>query len=213
MLEKIGRPGFETVSTPDAEVLRRLAELSARVPDPIIYEIGVGIGATTQAIAEMLDGIGQIVLFSREKDVSEVAHDLQKRGFGNIDARWGSPGQTYSGYHFELARGFAENALPRFDLAYIDGGHVFHLDAPATAVLKELCRPGGYMLFDDWTWSLEQSPTLNPQVRPQTALDYDSAQIKTCQVQLVCKVLMDTDTRFGFEGIHSNTAVYRRFDP
>ncbi len=66
------------------------------------------------------------------------------------------------------------------------------------------------MLFDDWTWSLAKSPTLNPKARPQTAKDYDDAQIHAEHVQLVCKVLMDTDARFDSLGVVANTAVYQR---
>ncbi|MFN0114836.1 MAG: class I SAM-dependent methyltransferase [Paracoccaceae bacterium] len=210
MIEKIGTPGFETISTPDPVVLDNLKAVLEENPDPIYYEIGVGIGATVLEVARMLANRGTIILFSRASDVSEVAKDLADLGYRNVVDDWGSPSKTYSGYHFELARGFAGGLLPMFDLAYIDGGHVFHLDAAATAVLKELCRPGGLMLFDDYSWSLEASPTLNPTVRPQTGRDYDQLQIETAHVKLVCSVLMETDARFDRLGIINSTAIYRR---
>jgi hypothetical protein len=100
-----------------------------------------------------------------------------------------------------------EGVLPKFDLAYIDGGHVFHLDRPATCILKELCKPGGYMIFDDWNWTLGKSPTMNPKIRPQTVREYEERQINTSHVQLVCKALMDTDNRFAFIEIVGNTVV------
>lgn len=210
MLEKIATKGFETISTPDACVLKYLDRILQHKPDPTIYEIGVGIGATTLPIAERLQNRGRIIPFSRQQDVTELVSDLQDRGFANVDERWGSPPHTYSGYHFELARGFVDGALPTFEMAYIDGGHVFHLDAPATCILKELCNPGGYMIFDDWSWSLAKSPTLNPSIHPETARDFDQTQIETSHVQLVCKAMMDTDDRFQFVELDRNTAVYQR---
>lgn len=210
MLEKIGAPGFETLSRPDQTVLRLLDRILETEAEPVIYEIGVGVGATTLPMAERLSNRGSLVIFSRQKDVVELAADLRAKGLTNVDDRWGSGTKTYSGYHFELARGFVAGALPPFDLAYIDGGHVFHLDAPATAVLKELCKPGGYMVFDDWNWTLSKSPTLNPAVRPETALDYDEGQIDTAHIQLVCKALMDTDRRYEWLELTGNTCVYRR---
>lgn len=210
MLEKIGMPGYETLSAPDATVLRLLDGILGINSDPVVYEIGVGVGATTVEIAARMANGGQLLLFSREHDVLELARDLRARGFSNVVDAWGSPGKTYSGYHFELARGFVAGALPMFDLAYIDGGHVFHLDAAATAVLKELCRPGGFMIFDDWSWSLAKSPTVNPSVRPATARDYDPRQIEASHVQLVCKAIMDPDPRYEFVVLEGQSAVYRR---
>jgi SAM-dependent methyltransferase len=210
MLEKIGRPEWSTLSRPNESVLRYAHEVQRDHPDLVFYEIGVGIGATSLPVAQLLDNRGSMYLFSRENDVKELAQDLRNLGYTNVDDSWGSPNKVYSGYHFELARGVFEKKLPPFDLAYVDGGHVFHLDAPATCLLKELCKPGGYMIFDDWGWSLASSPTMNPTVRPQTAKEYDDKQIAACHVQLVCNVFMESDPRFESLGRTGNTAIYRR---
>lgn len=210
MLEKIGNPQFFSISKPDKSVLSYLRDILQQQANPVYYEIGVGIGGTTLPVAQLLDNRGTIVMFSREGDVLELAADLRNMGYANIDASWGSPSNTFSGYHFELARGFVEQKLLHFDLAFIDGGHVFHLDAPATCILKELCKPGALMIFDDWDWSLARSPTMRPSNRPKTAQEFDQRQIEACHVQLVCKALMDTDPRFEFLGLQDGSAVYRR---
>ena len=210
LIEKIGKPGFETISDPNETVLRLAGELTQSRDFVTAYEIGVGIGATSWPLAKCLAENGVLYLFSREEDVKELASDLRAEGVENVNDDWGSPNRTFSGYHFELAKGFVSGQLPALDLAYIDGGHVFHLDAPATCVLKELCSPVGFLVFDDWNWSLAKSPTFNPSVRDRTRFDYDVGQIEECHVQLVCKVLMDTDSRFEFFGFEGSTAIYRR---
>jgi SAM-dependent methyltransferase len=210
MLEKIGTLGFLSISDPDAMVVKYLEDVLAENADPVFYEIGVGVGATTLPVAERMNNHGQLVLFSREAHVLELAADLRERGYGNVDSRWGSPGHTFSGYHFELARGVLAKELPQFDLAYLDGGHVFHLDAPATCVLKELCKPGGYIIFDDYDWNLAKSPTLNPITRPATANEYDPRQIDACHVEMVCKIMMDVDSRFELVELTKGSAVYQR---
>jgi SAM-dependent methyltransferase len=131
-------------------------------------------------------------------------------GRPGIAGNYGTPRCTYSGYHFKLAKGFLEKKLPMFDMAYVDGGHVFHLDAPAAIVLKELCNPGGLILFDDWNWSIAKSPSLKPSVKPEILEHYDGEQIKACHVQMVCKTVMDTDPRFEFLGVKLDTATYRK---
>jgi SAM-dependent methyltransferase len=210
MLEKIGTPGFEMISTPDRTVLTLLQKCIDRCENPVYFEIGIGIGATTVEVARLLNHRGSMLLFSREHEVRELTADLANLGFTNVNGTWGSPKNTFSGYHFELAYGFSRGELPEFDLAYIDGGHVYHLDAPAACVLKELCKPGGYMIFDDWNWSLAKSAGLNPQKRPATAVEYDARQITECQVQLVCKTVMDTDARYRFIGLEADSAIYQR---
>lgn len=208
MLEKIGKLGFETISVPDPVVLDFLAKVLSRNPEPVFYEIGVGVGATTLPVAKMMNNRGKILLFSRDKDVRELAGDLRGLGFENINSDWGSPENIYSGYHIELARGAVSNSLPMFDIAYIDGGHYFHLDAPATSVLKELCKPGGFMIFDDWAWSLAKSRYMNPTQRKATAEEFEPFQIEACHMPLVCKFVMDNDPRFSFLGVEKDSAIY-----
>lgn len=210
MLEKIGAAGFEMISSPNQQVLTLLQELIRRCESPVFFEVGIGIGATTVEVARMLNNRGSMFLFSRQRDVQELTADLEALGYSNVNGSWGSPHNTFSGYHFELAYAFSRKELPDFDLAYIDGGHVYHLDAPAACVLKELCKPGGYMVFDDWTWSLAKSYAMNPLKRPATAVEYDARQIAECQVQLVCQTIMDTDARFRFVGLEADSAIYQR---
>ena len=212
MLEKIGTPGKETISTPDPTVERLIREHLAASDAPVYYEVGIGIGATAVAVARAMANRGKIYLFSREHEVKELTRDLEGLGFTNVNGEWGSPRNTFSGYHFELAYGFLQGALPRFDLAYLDGGHVFHLDAPAACVLKELCKPGGHIIFDDWSWSLERSHGFNPRNRPATAVEYDPRQIAERHVPMVCRIVMDPDPRFRFLGIERDLAIYRRVD-
>lgn len=209
MLEKIGTSGFETLSSPDTVVLDRLTDVLSRETAPIVYEVGIGIGATSIEIMKLLDGKGCLHLFSREMDVTELAQDLRRLGYLNV-GQWGSPGKVYSGYHFELAEGFAMGRLPQFDLAYLDGGHVMHLDGTAICILKELAKPGGYLILDDISWSLAQSPTQCPEKRPRTAMEYDQRQIEACHVDLARRCFLDTDPRFTLLEETRNSAVYQR---
>lgn len=210
MLEKLNQPGYEFISRADDVVLEFLGNVLGRNPDPVFYEVGIGIGATTLPVAQLMNNRGKIFLFSLQRDVKELTADLNARGFFNIDASWGSPHHTFSGYHFELARGLINKSLPRVDVAYIDGGHVFHLDAPATCVLKELCNLGGYLIFDDYAWSLARSPSLKPEKRPATAKEYDALQIEACHVAMVCQAFMDTDSRYKMVHKKGDTYVYQR---
>jgi len=53
------------------------------------------------------------------------------------------------------------HCIPRFDFVFIDGAHTWETDACAFFLVTKLLRPGGWILFDDLMWTLENSPSLS----------------------------------------------------
>ncbi len=95
MIEQIGLPGNETISIPNATALAMIHAIQATGnPAPVVAEIGIGIGATTLAMAIMLDNRGQLHLYDFQSKVHEVVADLailgfsNVSGFGNTDKYW-----------------------------------------------------------------------------------------------------------------------------
>jgi SAM-dependent methyltransferase len=43
----------------------------------------------------------------------------------------------------------------KYDVIYIDGHHTFYIDLPAILLAHNLLKPGGYLLLDDMTWTLD----------------------------------------------------------
>src|SRR5437764_14797386 len=128
MIERIGTPGYETVSIPNrnaAAVIQALC--SAGNDTPVVAEIGVGIGATSLAIAALLDNRGELHLFDFEAKVDELVSDLAGggftniRGFGNTDRHWDS-------YNWTLGRMILDEKRNVYDYIYIDGAHTFVVD-------------------------------------------------------------------------------------
>ena len=81
MIENLGAPGFETISAPNpnaAAVIQAL--LSSGDAAPMVAEIGVGIGATTLAMATMLDNRGELHLYDFQDKVAELTADLANLG-------------------------------------------------------------------------------------------------------------------------------------
>ncbi len=176
----------------------------------IYYEIGIGLGATVFDVARLLNNSGQIYLFSYKSDCKELEYDLSRLGYTNLIIKNCSDNRVYSGYHFDMAIGVLNNSLPNFDIAYLDGGHVFHLDAPTTCILKELCKVNGIIFFDDYNWSIARSPTLNPKIRPKTLIEYDTEQINLKHIQMICKIFMDTDERYNKILEDTRCVAYKR---
>src|SRR5712692_5184921 len=54
MLERIGKPGYETISVPDRITVGNIRSvLESGNRDLVVAEIGIGIGATSKEIAEL----------------------------------------------------------------------------------------------------------------------------------------------------------------
>lgn len=206
MIEKIKRN--HVLGKYNKNVVDYVSSLSDK--NIIYYEIGIGIGATVLEISKILNNIGKLYLFSRNLACEELKNDLTKIGYDNINVDHCSDTKIYSGYHFDIAVGVVNNTLPFFDVAYLDGGHVFHLDAPTTCMLKELCKINGVIFFDDYNWSINNSPSLNPKTRPQTLLEYDDKQINLKHIQMICQIFMDTDERYQNILKNNRCVAYKR---
>ena len=211
MIEKINDPDKEIFRHPNHLVSKYLKLLKSKNHNPIYYEIGIGYGTTVLEAAKILDNSGKIYIFSRKNDCNCIREDIKQLGYENIEDKYCSENKIYSGYHFDIALAVINNELPSFDLAFLDGGHVFHLDAPTTCILKELCKPKGHIIFDDYDWSLSSSPSLKPSIRQATLNEYESSQIKEKHIEIVCKLFMDTDSRYKkLPDSTTKTVIYQR---
>ena len=201
MLEKIDQPGYESLSHPSTEAIEFLRKLKADATAPLVAaEIGLGIGTTTVHFAQILDESDELHLFDRNFVVDELISDLEalpeppKVKLVNQ----GNEPNRYASYSWKLALWFRElrNAGKSgrvFDFVYLDGAHDFFHDTAATAVLKRMIKPGGYLVFDDMYWTFGASPTMNPKKRPETGLDYTPEQLVIPHVELVVDILMRPD--------------------
>jgi len=79
---------------------------------------------------------------------------------------------------------------------FIDGAHTWAHDALAFLICDRLLEPGGYMDFDDYTWALATSASMQPEVFPDVRRLYSDEQIATRQVALVVDLLVRPDPRY-----------------
>ena len=192
MLEKIGTPGFETLSAPDATVCENVsAFVKDGRPDPVVAEIGIGIGATTQELARIMDNAGELHLYDFHAKLAEVIGDLEARGYHNVRG-FGNTTKYWDSYNWSLMKQVQAHESPVYDYIYLDGAHTFHHDALAFVLCDRLLKPGGHIDFDDYFWSLSRSKWM-----ADTRHDYmTEEQIEAQQVKLVIETLVRTDPRY-----------------
>jgi predicted O-methyltransferase YrrM len=217
MLEKINSEAFTAVSKPSEDMVFVLKSIVRDNPAPVVAEVGVGVGATALACAEIMDNRGELHLFDFYSSVKELASDLKSVGFSNIKPH-GNSRLRYDSYCWRLASMLkeqrAKNKVGTFDLAYLDGAHNFIHDAPAALLLAELLKPGGYLLFDDLDWTFATSPTCNPQANPRVKDMFTPEQMEMKHVLLICDLFFESNPRFKkvtFSGaISRSRALYRK---
>jgi predicted O-methyltransferase YrrM len=217
MLEKLADPRYQAIARPCAHALDLATRVLAATPDPIVCEVGVGIGATSLEICRKLDHRGEAWFFDYQDRLNELAADLSAAGFTNI-RMFGNSRRTFDGYGWNLAM-LLRQTLDRgvsglIDFVYLDGAHTFHHDAPSTVCLKDLLKVGGYILMDDYDWTIAVSPTMRPSVCPAVEQHYTDVQIELSHVEMVCSLFLDSDPRFvvvplGYRG-REHRRAYRR---
>jgi len=161
----------------------------------VYAEVGVYEGSTALGIADLLDGRGEIHLFDFADRVTPAARRLREAGHANVVEHANSR-RLMDSYTWSLMHVLAAHTEPVFDYVFIDGAHTWGHDALAFLLVDRLLRPGGYADFDDYTWSLRHSPSMNPIAFPEVEQLYTDEQIDRPQVALVVDLLVRRDPRY-----------------
>lgn len=172
-------------------------------------ELGVYEGDTALAIATSLDGAGELHLFDFEERVKTVSTRLSQAGHENVFAHPNSR-RLLDSYNWSLMQLLEKHRRPIFDYVFVDGAHTWAHDALAFLLIDRLLQPGGYVDFDDYTWTLRNSPSMNPAVFPEVERLYTDEQIDAAQVALVVDLLVKLDP--AYEEIVPNK-IFRKRTP
>jgi predicted O-methyltransferase YrrM len=158
-------------------------------------ELGVYQGDTALEVAESLGGEGELHLFDFEDRVEHVERRLRQAGHGNVFAH-ANTRRVMDSYNWSLMQLLVEHREPIFDYVFIDGAHTWAHDALAFCLVDRLLLPGGYVDFDDYRWTLRDSPSMNRDAFPEIEDLYTHDQIETAQVALVVDLLVRRDPRY-----------------
>lgn len=173
----------------------RTVEAFAASGATVYAEIGVYEGDTALAVAEHLAGRGELHLFDFEDRLDVVVGRLKAAGHVNVVAHPNSR-KVMDSYTWSLMRLLQERRGPVFEYVYLDGVHTWAVDALAFLLVDRLLQPGGLVEFDDYFWTIERSPSMNPETWPASGRLYTREQIAEPQVALVVDLLVRGDPRY-----------------
>lgn len=175
----------------NAKTMEFLASTDCRT----IAEIGVDQGATSEAILAWLDGRGVLHLFDFEDCLAKVSERLRAKGLTNFVTH-GNSRRVLDSYNWSLMKLLQDSPAPLFDYVFLDGAHTWAIDAPAFFLVDLLLRPGAYIDFDDYNWTIDNSPTVNPRVYPRMREMYTDEQMHTRQVASIVELLVRRAGRY-----------------
>lgn len=186
MLELIGTKEYRTLSdaTPAATVVLNMLR-KAGVTEPVVAELGVGIGATTLTLAREMNHHGQLHLFDFHEKLEELAADLAQLGFSNIEC-FGNTAKHWDSYNWALAKSLLAGKRAIYDYIYLDGSHTFAVDGLAFVLCDLLLKPGGFIELDDYYWTFAMSQWMK-ESRQEFMTD---EQINTAQVAMVINLFL-----------------------
>ena len=171
-----------------------LSEVYAPEAHFVYAEFGFYRADTARNICERFPN-ATLHLFDFDSNV-EVAK-TRLNDFPNRIFYYGNTQRYNDSYNWNLAKlFFNNNATPIFDYCFLDGAHTFAIDALNFFVCDRMLRTGGYMDFDDYDWSLANSPSLNPRACPEITKQYTDEQIMSQQVKVIVDGFVKTDPRY-----------------
>jgi hypothetical protein len=189
--DRANYPQNVAVSWPNRQTVEFVRQTNCRS----IAEIGIFKGHTSLEFARFLNGQGELHLYDYDDRVRHVADSLGRAGFSNVRP-FGCSYKLLDSYNWSLAKTIETHDRPIYDYMFIDGAHSWAVDALTTFLADRLLVVGGYVDFDDYEWSFEVSPSLNPAVFPLTAKLYTAEQIAAQQVKMIVNLIVRRDPRY-----------------
>jgi predicted O-methyltransferase YrrM len=173
----------------------RTVELVGSTGARTYMEVGVYLGATAAAVAEVLGDEGELHLLDFADRVEPVAERLRAAGGPRVVAHPNSR-KALDSYNWSLMKLLREGRAGSFDYVFLDGAHTWAHDALAFCLIDRLLAVGGHVDFDDYGWTLARSPSMSPEAFPPTRTLYTDEQIAAPQVALVVDLLVRPDPRY-----------------
>lgn len=161
----------------------------------VYAEVGVDKGETVRQVARILPPGSEIYIFDRTPKLENVRDQLLRQGFPTIHA-FANTARHKDSYNWSLMKLVKTHNQPIFDYVFLDGSHTWETDGLAFYLLDKLLKVGGYIEFDDYGWTFNGSPTVNPNVRPDVKELYSDEQLAAPQIQLVVDLLVKTNPNY-----------------
>lgn len=171
------------VSGPNSETVKWIE----RTGPSNVAELGIYRGHTTIEIAKRLPTSGSLDIFDFQDVVEAVG--ARARAVARCEVReHGNSRKLRDSYCWSLGQLLKQGHRDLWDYVFLDGAHTWEVDGFAFLLIDKLLRPGGYIDFDDYGWTLSKSPTMR--ARDDVRSAYTQEQMSAKQVAMVVDLLV-----------------------
>jgi len=156
-------------------------------------EFGIWQAATATNVCNLFPN-SSLHLFDFYENIENSKKVLSK--FSNKITYYPNTQKYNDSYNWSLAKLLkVQNTKALFDYCFLDGAHTFAIDALNFFLCDKLLKIGGFIDFDDYSWTLRGS-SLDPLNTPEISDQYTNEQIDTKQVAMIIDLLVKTDDKF-----------------
>lgn len=157
---------------------RRLYDFVRERRPERILELGFAHGVSTCYMAAALDDLGRGHITTMDREQSrrrdpDIDTNLATLGL----ERYVTPVWAARSFTWELGKLIAAHPEPLFDFVYYDGGNSWDVAGYAFFLADRLLRPGGWMLFDNLTWTHESASARGAGARAMSDEERRAAQV------------------------------------
>lgn len=174
----------------------------------VYAELGCNHGNTAYKVAEVLPEGSEIYLFDFETNIEIVIEKL-KIFEGKLKIFYfPNSFKERDSYCWSLIELIKKDSVT-FDYVYIDGAHDLVIDGFAFFLCDRLLKDGGYIDFDDYSWTFSTSPTANPGNFPKVNEWYTQYQLDTAQIKMFVDSVVKSHPKY--EEIIKNKIFRKRY--
>lgn len=209
MLEKIGQPCYERVSFPNNTFLRFVREKVETLNEVIVAEIGVGIGASSQAALNVLRDCDTYYIFDYHDKVDELKKDFMK--LGTVEAKiisCGNTRNTNDSYVWTLYDLYSRRSA-KFDLVLLDGAHDFVIDLACCVLIDNLLCHGGLIIVDDYLLTVDVIKSKKQDANMYSGI-YSIEQGSCPQMKMVCDTYFEYNSNYIKKKVEDGCVAYEK---
>ncbi|HBC31341.1 MAG TPA: hypothetical protein DC024_08895 [Clostridiales bacterium] len=212
MIEKIGKKYYENISNPDNVFVSELIKTKQQLNKICVAEIGIGIGATSKEIYNILDDEDEYYIFDYDEKIKELKYDLEYLyDSGPKLHLYGNSKLTHDSYAWSLyniwEKCFNRGNTNLFDLVFLDGAHDFVIDYVSCSILMKLLNQNGAIIIDnpDLKYMDICNKSVNHSIKFRTI--YSDYQLQCSQLNMVIKLLLSDNESFEIKSSKNETSV------
>ena len=149
-------------------------------------------------IFEITDENDKIYFFGHKNDFNELKKEHDKFTsyskpklipFVNESKLFDS--YLWSLINYTNALKLAKQPLATMDFVYYSGKHIYIHDSGTLALVNKLLANKGYLVIYDYSWSISNSPSMNPSDNKNTSKNYPNTSFDVKQMELLSRIFLE----------------------